>query len=284
MPMARGLCLALSLALVAAASDSEPHYHRGKLTRYELGPPTITLSASDEARLRTGKAVTQAVETDEAGARRMIMVQNIPAPSSVVMGRIMDFEKYDKMVDGVDSCVNYVSRQEGKTRTVKSTYDISVLHMKFKYFVEHTYDPEQRCMVFNLDYDRRSDLDDSVGYWYVMPTGRAASRVYYSCECKLRGWVPGPVYSLMTKEALKKATTWVSHESIKEYRASQRADPREAVALFVNNLRASAEDASSRLGLKMPQPLLVNNWLSARKAAAVRFVSAARPPFKGSSV
>eukprot|EP00965_Chrysotila_dentata_P243602 6205508-Pleurochrysis_carterae.AAC.1 len=28
-----------------------------------------------------------------------------------------------------------------------------------------SYDPEQRCMVFNLDYDRRSDLDDSVGYW-----------------------------------------------------------------------------------------------------------------------
>ena len=50
----------------------------------------------------------------------------------------MDLEKYDKMVDGVDSCVNYVSTQEGGRQVVKSTYDISVLHMKFKYFMKHT--------------------------------------------------------------------------------------------------------------------------------------------------
>merc|ERR1712087_542373 len=119
-------------------------------------------------------------------------------------------EKYDKMVDGVDSCVNFVSTQEGGRQVVKSTYDISVLHMKFKYFMKHTYDPGGRGMVFHLDYDKRSDIDDSVGYWYVLPTGRAASRVFYSCECKLRGWVPAPVYSLMTKEALKKALTFSS--------------------------------------------------------------------------
>ena len=62
-------------------------------------------------------------------------------------------------------------------------------------------------MTFHLDYSRRSDLDDSVGYWYVEPTGRTTSRVFYSCECKLRGWVPPPVYSLLTKEALTKVCT-----------------------------------------------------------------------------
>jgi len=25
---------------------------------------------------------------------------------------------------------------------------------------------------------------------------QASSRVYYSCECKLRGWVPSPVYNV----------------------------------------------------------------------------------------
>ena len=40
----------------------------------------------------------------------------------------------------------------------------------------------QNCMVFNLDYDRRSDLDDSVGYWFAQPTGPASCRVFYSCE------------------------------------------------------------------------------------------------------
>jgi hypothetical protein len=59
-------------------------------------------------------------------------------------------------------------------------------------------------MTFNLDYSRRSDIDDTVGYWFVEPTGRASCRVFYSCECKLRGWVPTPVYNMLTKEALKK--------------------------------------------------------------------------------
>ena len=37
---------------------------------------------------------------------------------------------------------------------------------------------------------RRSDFDDSVGYWFVQPTGPEKCRVYYSCDTKLRGWVP----------------------------------------------------------------------------------------------
>ena len=44
-------------------------------------------------------------------------------------------------------------------------------------------------MTFHLDYDRQSDLDDSVGYWFVQPKGAEKCRVYYSCDTKLRGWV-----------------------------------------------------------------------------------------------
>mmetsp|Transcript_36319 Transcript_36319/g.77440 ORF Transcript_36319/g.77440 Transcript_36319/m.77440 type:complete len:282 (-) Transcript_36319:94-939(-) len=272
--------LLLGAQCIAAANEDEPHYHNGKLAQYDIGPPSVLLSTSDEAKLRTGKPIMQAVQTDIAGSRRMVMVQEIAAPSNIVMGRIMDLEKYDRMVDGVDSVVNYVSAQEGNRHIVKSTYDISVLHMKFKYFIKHTYDPQERCMVFHLDYDKRSDIDDSVGYWYVLPNGRANSRVYYSCECKLRGWVPGPVYTLMTKEAMRKATTWVSAESLKEWRTTRHQNPREQLSLLVNNVRESID----QLKLTPPQPpIFVNNWVNARKRAAVRFVSAGRPPMKGSN-
>lgn len=53
----------------------------------------------------------------------MIMVQDIKAPSQVVLSRIMDFEKYDEMVSNVDSCVNYASYHEGRTQTIKSAYE-----------------------------------------------------------------------------------------------------------------------------------------------------------------
>jgi len=246
-----------------AASEAQPHFHKGVLKPYELGPPDILLSAQDERSLQQGRAVTQALVGDDE-TRRLIMVQDIRAPSQVVLSRIMDFEKYDQMVSSVDACVNYASHTEGKTQTIKSTYEISALHLKFKYFVKHVYDPEQRCMVFTLDYDRRSDLDDSVGYWYVQPGARNSCRVFYSCECKLRGWVPGPVLNLLQKEALRKATTWVQAESLKEWHASRACAKNDMFVRFVDRVRDSAPR------IKLPAPL------AARHREAVRFVSNVR--------
>jgi len=274
-----------ALALIAsakAATDSQPHYHTGKLTPYHIGPPSVLLSSRDEERLRAGRPVIQALVADDGQTRRMIMVQDIAAPSSIVLGRIMDLNSYDRMVSGVDQCVTYASHEDSGLRTVKSTYEISAAHMKFKYFVEHTFDPKAQCMVFRLDYDRRSDLDDTVGYWFVDNTGRSTCRVFYSCECKLRGWVPGPVYAVMTKEALKKATVWVSHESLKEYRESKSNQFGEAAVHFVENVRES-------LGaLKLPElpqpPRLAARWMEERREQAVRFVSARRPPPQSSAL
>jgi len=260
-------------AYVNAASDAQPHFHSGKLTPYKIGEPSLLLSGRDEAQLRAGRPVMQALVADDGETRRLIMVQDIAAPSSVVLGRIMDLNAYGRMVSGVDRCVTYESAEESGVQTVKSEYDISALHLKYKYFVEHTYDPTARCMTFRLDYGRRSDLDDTVGYWYVSPTGRTKCRVYYSCECKLRGWVPGPVYNLLTKEALKKATVWVNAESVKEWRDSRSGVANQAVAQFVENVRGSLN------ALKLPQPpTLASKWMDGRRQAAVRFVSnIARP-------
>ncbi len=211
----------------------------------------------------------------------------------------MDLDKYDQMVSGVDSCVTYASAEDeaAGVQTVKSTYEIQALHLKLKYFIEHTYAPAQNCMTFRLDYDRRSDLDDTVGYWYVDPTHRSQCRVYYSCECKLRGWVPGPVYNMLTKEALKKATVWVERESIKEWRESRAAQPdlsQLGVVKFVSAARESLQEAGQNMGEAlraldlppMPQlPLLqsrkASKWIDGRRRAAVRFVSnraAPQPP------
>lgn len=262
----------LCAATAEAATDSQPHYHRGKLTPYKVGPPSVLLSSRDEQCLRSGKPVMQALVAEDGVTRRMIMVQDIPVPSSIVLGRIMDLNAYDRMVSGVDSCVRYASAESHGVQTVKAEYEIHALHLKYKYFVEHTYDPKAQCMVFRLDYARRSDLDDTVGYWFVDSTGRSSCRVFYSCECKLRGWVPGPVYSMMTKEALKKATVWVSDESIKEWRASRSNQYGQAMAQLVANMRESARDSLGRLQLPQP-PRLATRWYHGRREAAVRFVS-----------
>ena len=74
-----------SAVTVLAASEEQPHYHNGKLQPYKMGPPSLLLSAADEAKLRSGQAVMQALVGDD-GSRRMISVQDIEAPAQVVMG------------------------------------------------------------------------------------------------------------------------------------------------------------------------------------------------------
>lgn len=75
----------LSAVTVLAASEEQPHYHNGKLKPYKMGPPSLLLSADDEAKLRSGQPVMQAL-VGEDGSRRMISVQDIDAPASIVMG------------------------------------------------------------------------------------------------------------------------------------------------------------------------------------------------------
>jgi hypothetical protein len=61
-------------------------------------------------------------------------------------------------------------RDDG-TSEVRCEYKIHALHMKFKYYMVHYVDSDKGCVVWKLDYNRDSDLDDSVGYWCAkMPT------------------------------------------------------------------------------------------------------------------
>ena len=74
------------LALALAADEGSKHYHGGKLSKYEIGPPALLLSESDEARLRSGRPVMQTVESDDSDSKRLIMVSDIKAPASIVLG------------------------------------------------------------------------------------------------------------------------------------------------------------------------------------------------------
>ena len=63
---------------------------------------------------------------------------------------------------------------------------------------------------------------------YVLPKteedGRQEEcRVYYSCVTKLRGWVPAPVYGMMTKAALKQTTSWLDVEAVKAWQHEKEA-------------------------------------------------------------
>ena len=214
------LALIVLVEAVAGANERMRHYHTGTLPPYEIGPPSmVKLTPDDEAKLQEGQAIMQAMVLNRNdGTRRLLMVKDIKAPVSVITDRLLDYDAYPRMVKGCDALSTYETGEVSRPgrvplKVMKAEYRIHALHMHFTYFMTHYYDPKIRCMTFHLDYDRRSDLDDSIGYWFLEPTGQEECRAYYSCVTRLRTWVPGPVYALLTKVALKQATIWLDYVS-----------------------------------------------------------------------
>ena len=92
--------------------------------------------------------------------------------------------------------------------------------------------------------------------------------MYYSCVTKLRTWVPGPVYKLLTSAALRQATTWVDTESVKEWSAVKAR--REAFAKpqqFILKMREKADAARKRMQMPRSQAQPVSaKWPFRRRA------------------
>ena len=127
--MRRVVSSLLAAAAGCAASDPlVPHFHDGKLAPYEIGPPSILLSPSDEARLAEGEALMQAIVQDDGVSRRLVMVKDVHAPPEVITRTILNIDEYPRMIKGCDSTQTYEEHVEplSGVRTIKTRYEISV--------------------------------------------------------------------------------------------------------------------------------------------------------------
>jgi hypothetical protein len=145
----------------------------------------------------------------------MLPVSHTPSTSLFIL--LLVETAYPKMVP--KTVESDVYRREHLKRGVQRIWvrmKVGFPILKLQFYVEHHYDPSQRSMTWTLDYSRRSDLDDSVGFWYVVPhpdRPRDASRVYYSVDVSLFSWVPHFVVEFMSQQALVDATAWVKKYS-----------------------------------------------------------------------
>ena len=87
--------------------------------------------------------------------------------------------------------------------------------MDVVYFIEHSFHKSEGYMTWTQDYTRESDLDDSTGYWLVYPSPDTpgATRVEYTVDMRLKGWVPGFVENMLAKKGLTMATSWVKKKA-----------------------------------------------------------------------
>jgi hypothetical protein len=212
----------LLLSQHVSFSSAEVHPHSGKVTPFKAGDPGVKLNGSALKTLSSGKPYSTQIQSASGG--RGIVVQDVQAPVDVVWGKILDFNRYDKMVPKTAESEIYKTenlRQGQKHIWVRMKVGFPMLKLQF--FVKHLYDPKKNSMTWTLDYSEKSDFDDSAGYWYVVkhPDRPDHTRLFYSVEVSMFPWVPQFVMDFMSKQALTDATGWVKKVSELEYSKQQ---------------------------------------------------------------
>lgn len=216
----------VALALISLAGEVSAkknrdlhHGHSGLLKPYESGPIEVKLGKDDEKALDAGKPVMKQVENEGEAGGGAICVQDVEAPKEAVWSQILDFDIYKGKVPKVNECKNYVvkSNPDG-THTIKTKMVIGVLPgYSYTSYYDHKYDSAKDSCTWTLDYDKTSDFNDVAGHWHVEdhPEKPECTRVFYACDVKLKGAIPGPVANYLSKSALRSATGWVKKESEK---------------------------------------------------------------------
>ncbi len=211
-------CLSL---LSAHTFADEPHPHQGVLSPFPETVPAISLTQDEISQLNQGEYLIKQFESDSQGGG--FIVQDINAPIDTVWNRILSFSKYPDWVNHVERCEPY----ERSGNHLKVEFVIGAIGIEYQYFIDHIIDQPNRYIRWTLDYSRLSEIDDVVGFWYLQPNENnpEKTRLYYSVEIKLSGWIPGFIQEIFSRNGLIDAATWVKRVSEPEKETTTAPPP-----------------------------------------------------------
>ena len=191
-----------------AASVDEPHAHRGVLPPVRSAPDAVVLTSAERKRLERGEHVERHTKSDQGGSG--VAIQYINARPETIWATILAYPRYTDWVKNVVGCSVY--RKEGTTLYVDM--ETSLLGFRTRVFTKNDVRKDQGYMSWTLDYDRKSDVNDLVGYWRVQPVEGmpGVTRLEHSNSISIRG-VPGFLVNYMTRDALSDGTDWVKREA-----------------------------------------------------------------------
>jgi coenzyme Q-binding protein COQ10 len=214
--MKRIALLLLFLAAPAFASDpGVPHPNQGLLDPIVQRPDALALTAKEAEQVEDGRTVQRYVRGEEDGWG--VAVNLVEAPAEVVWDTILAYDRYPDWVANVTDCTVY--KRSGDDLYVDM--QMSVMGIKKGMYTINTVKRSEGWMAWTLDYSRKSDVQDMVGYWRVeqISSNPPITRLDYSTQMKARG-VPDWLVKLLTKKSLKDGTRWVKERA--EEALSQR--------------------------------------------------------------
>lgn len=196
--------ISILLETAVAADPNAPHPHQGIITKF-IDPAPALLSPDEQAALLSGQPVFQ--QTSHNNIDRGTAIFDVAAGPKTVWQVITSFQNYPEWIEEISETEIYMS--EG--RNIYVDFIISVYMVDIQYFIKHDYQPEKGSMTWTLDYNRKSDLDDSAGYWlvYPSPADTGKTRVEYSVDLRIGPGIPDFIETILADKGIKNATKWV---------------------------------------------------------------------------
>jgi hypothetical protein len=204
--------LGLFICPTRAADMNVPHPHQGILEPIRSAPPSLQMTADEQSRVQSGEPVHRQSAADTGG--QGVAVQIIHAPDAVVWDTILSYDQYDEWVGNVSSAKVYDRSGDSFGLDMR----ISVLGFSHRLFTRNEIRRDQGYMAWTLDYDRKSDAHDVVGYWRVnqVQSSPPITQVEHGNTVDLRG-VPRMLVNHMTRSALVEGTQWVKQRAEEAY-------------------------------------------------------------------
>lgn len=193
-----------------AANPNVAHPHNGVATKF-TNPQKAVLSDSEKTTLSQGKAVLKQIQEGNGG--RGVAIFDVAASQDKVWQVITSFNKYPSYIEELSKTEQYAKNGNA----IFVDFVISSWGFDVQYYCKHDYQPSKGYMTWTLDYSRESDLDDSTGYWLVYPSplDPSKTRVEYSVDLRIKGWVPGFIQTMLAETGVENATKWVKKEAEK---------------------------------------------------------------------
>ena len=202
----------LATPVAEAYSPSEPHPHKGKLSPISSKPRAVGLTAADKGKLKTGQVVIKQQTNSSGTGGKGVAIQYIKATPQKIWATILNYPRYKDWVANVKSAKVY--KQQGNVKYVELISKVAFVSVGM--YTRNSIHQDKGYMTWTLDYSRKSDVDDTVGYWLVEPisTNPPLTKVEYSSQMQV-GSLPKMASDYLTKTALISGTKWVKTQSEK---------------------------------------------------------------------
>ena len=185
-----------------------PHPHNGIIQPFNCESSGIHLDQKAQSLLAKGMAYR---------THHGWVVQDIEAPNGIVWEQILDYDNYkNKVPNSIDSEVYKEESIGCDNKQIFVRFAAGNSFYKINFFIQAEHIPKSRSLTWKLDYSKRSDVNDSVGCWFVIPHPdypEAKTRVYYSQKLSLLPWMPAFLQNAINKSATMGGTKWLKRHS-----------------------------------------------------------------------